>query len=169
MKRFVAGLALASAALLSGCAAPRSGLVLAPVGPSVSESAPITSPCTLVVFSAYDPLAHFNRLPERYVFTDYTILSDNGQLLQKVQNDRGGLLGEPKPVELSPGRYRVVARANGYGTVTVPVVIVAHQTTRVHLEGANGEARSAEAIPAAQTVRLPRGEFVGLRAPDSPF
>jgi hypothetical protein len=53
----------------------------------------------------------------------------------KRRNDNGTSWEGPAEVQLPPGKYRVVARANGYGTVTVPVTVAAKQTTTVHLEG----------------------------------
>jgi hypothetical protein len=117
----------------------------------------------LVVFSAYDQDAHFNDLPYRRVHSDYSILTTDGKLLQTVHNDNGTSAGGPKEVLLPAGRYQVVARANGYGAVTVPIVIGTHQTTTVHLEGGNpcgNMAPSGQANP----VRLPDGEIAGWRA-----
>jgi hypothetical protein len=147
---------------LAGCASNGPGLVLAPVGPPSSHSA-AGSASALVVFSAYDQGAHFNDLPSRRVHSDYRILATDGKLLQTVHNDDGTAVGSPKEVFLPAGRYQVVARANGYGAVTVPVVIGTHQTTTVHLEGGNPWGSKAPSEP-ANTVRLPDGEIVGWRA-----
>lgn len=153
---------LLAALPLAGCASNSPGLVLAPVGPPVSNS-PAVSASSLVVFSAFDQEAHFNDLPYRRVHSDYRILTTDGKLLQTVHNDNGTAVGGPKEVHLPAGRYQVVARANGYGAVTVPVVIETNQTTTVHLEG--GKAWGGTA-PAKQTnpVRLPDGGIVGWRA-----
>ena len=119
---------------LAGCALNGHGLVLAPVGP---PPFPVTadSDGSLVVFSAYDQNAHLNGLPYRRVHSDYTILTADSRLLQTVHNDNGTSVEGPKDVLLPAGWYQVVARANGYGAVTVPVVICSNQTTTVHLEG----------------------------------
>ena len=61
---------------------------------------------------------------------------------------------------LAPGKYRVVAHANGYGTVTVPVVIDATHVTTVHL---NGGSSDETADNQNDTVRLPDGNVVGWR------
>jgi hypothetical protein len=147
---------------LAGCASNGPGLVLAPVGPSAFH-ARAGSAGSLVVFSAYDQGAHFNDLPYRRVHSDYSILATDGKLLQTVHNDNGTAVGSPKEVLLPAGRYQIVARANGYGAVTVPVVVGTNQTTTVHLEGGNpwgSKAPSAQANP----VRLPDGQIVGWRA-----
>jgi hypothetical protein len=147
---------------LAGCAYDGHGLVLAPVGPP-SPQPTSGADGSLVVFSAYDPNAHFNSLPYRRIHSDYAILTADGKLLQNVHNDNGTSVEGPKEVLLPAGRYQVVARANGYGDVTVPVVIGAKQITTVHLEGGNpwgSKAPSKQANP----VRLPDGEIVGWRA-----
>jgi hypothetical protein len=119
-----------------------------------------------VVFSAFDPQARFNGYPYRRYYTSYKIFSPDGQLLQTVQNDNGTLAEGPREVALPPGTYRVIARANGRGFVTVPVVIVPDRVTTVHLEGA---AAWSEKSPLARSnpVRLPDGEIVGWRSPGS--
>jgi len=126
---------LAAVLMTSGCASPKGGLVLAPVGPPSLPPAVDSSLGSLVVFSALDSQPHFNGFPYRHYYTDYKILSDDGKLAQKVRNDNGTSWEGPAEVQLPPGKYRVVARANGYGTVTVPVTVAAKQTTTVHLEG----------------------------------
>jgi hypothetical protein len=163
MKSLIASAFLMTAGLLSGCACARGGLVLAPVGPASFQPATESSNGTLVVFSAYDPNADFNSLPSRLRYTDYKVFSAEGRLLQSVQNDNGTGLGGAREVSLPAGSYRVVARANAYGKVTVPVVIVARQTTTVHLEGGGAWGTGA---PVAQgnPVCLPDGRIVGWRA-----
>jgi hypothetical protein len=112
---------------------------------------------------AYDQNAHVNSLPYRRVHSDYTIFTADSELLRTVHNDNGTSIEGPKEVLLPVGRYQIVARANGYGAVTVPVVISSNQTTTVHLEGGNPWGSNA---PSAQMnpVRLPNGEVVGWRA-----
>lgn len=148
-----------------GCASH--GLVLAPVGPPTHQrvAASTGSPSgSLVVFSALDPSPHFNALPYRTFYSDYRVFSESGALLQRVHNDNGTSLDGPKTVTLPPGNYRVVANANGYGVVTVPVVIVDHETTTVHLEGGSSWPGTTP-IAQANPVRLPDGQVVGWRAP----
>jgi len=67
---------------------------------------------------------------------------------------------------LPAGTYRVVARANGYGIVTVPVVIEKNQVTTVHLEG-GGSWENEVARSQSDAVRLPDGRIVGWRAPQA--
>lgn len=65
----------------------------------------------------------------------YKILSPDGTLLHEIRNDPGNKIGGPTQVPLAAGSYTVVARANGYRTVEVPVVIAGDKTTVLHLEG----------------------------------
>lgn len=163
MKLHFAASILAAAALLSGCASHRPALVLDPVGPPPFASAAAGSSGTLKVFSAYEQGANFNSPPYRREYSDYRIFSVDGHLLQTVQNDSGTLSGAPKRVELPAGSYRVVARANGYGEVTVPVDIRAGQVTTVHLEGSPSWPNRSQ-LAASNPVRLPHGEIAGWRA-----
>ena len=121
----------------------------------------------LVVFSAYDPHPPTSgRNSEDDYFTDYQILTLDGRLLKKVSNQLNPLIGlGPARVELAPGWYRVVAAANGFGIVTVPVEIVKNRVTTLHLEGGASQPTEAGATP-NNTVRLPDGRIVGWRATD---
>ena len=124
-----------AAVLGSGCAFHERGLVLDPVGPAAFTSEPDPSNGSLVVYSALDQAPHFNGVSYHIYYSDYKVLSDEGALLRKIHNDSDSVTEGPVRVKLQPGRYRVFARANGYGWITVPVVIATHQTTTVHLEG----------------------------------
>ena len=158
----VAGI-LAAAAFLSGCVSRGPGLVLDPVGPPPLPAAVTGSSGSLRVFSAFEQGADFNSPAYRRQYTDYKILSTDGNLLQTVPNDRRTLGDNPRRVDLPVGRYRVVARANGYGAVTVPVVIRANQLTTVHLEGSPSWPNQTQ-LAASNPVRLPGGEIAGWRA-----
>jgi hypothetical protein len=155
---------IAIGALLSGCVSERDRLVLDPVGPHAPQTSSVSSPNgTLVVYSAYDVGANVNaRDPYRPVHSDYKIFSLDGNLLRAVQNDSGTILQEPVPVELLAGKYRVVANANGYGQVTIPVFIKAQQTTVLHLEGGDSWSNQAK-FNQTDGVRLPDGQVVGWR------
>jgi hypothetical protein len=151
---------------LAGCASNGPGLVLAPVGPPVSHST-AGSASALVVFSACDQSAHFNDLPYRRVHSDYRILTTDGKLVQTVHNDNGTAAGGPKEVLLPPGQYQVVARANGYGAVTVPVIIGTNQITTVHLEGGYLLEQSGQA-PGKTPARVKAGAGPLIKNPDAP-
>jgi hypothetical protein len=157
-------LPLLALAALVGCASPKQALVLDPIGPEPRSASGSAAQGSLVVFSAFDTTADWNRSPYRRRFTDYQILSaDGNHVVQLVQNNRETLLNNPPAVGLPAGSYRVVARANGYGTITAPVVIKPGQTTTVHLEGSVWWPRSSP-IFASNPVRLPKGEIAGWRA-----
>lgn len=156
--------ALSAAALLAGCTFAQRALVLGPVGPSVAQSQNIDSKGTLVVYSALDvhepDMSGFGDVQRH---SDYKLFTEDGKLLQFVHNHPHHLDEEPAPVRLPAGRYRVVADSNGYGVVTVLVVIEASQTTTVHLEG-GGSWPNEAAFTKANSVRLPDGQVVGYRA-----
>jgi len=155
---------MAAGILLIGCVTSKSGLVLDPVGPSIAQP-PAAHPNTgtLTVYSAFDVNADFNsRDPDREEYSNYRINLPDGKLLRRVQNDNGSNFGSPAEVSLAPGNYRVVARANGFGTVNIPVTVSRDHVTTVHLEGGHS---SGPAYNANQNdpVRLPDGNIVGWR------
>lgn len=100
---------------------------------------------------------------DRQAHASYKILSEDGKLLQKVRNDPGNMAGGPTGVQLAAGSYHVVARANGYGLVTVPVVILGGKVTVVHLESGGSWPDRSQMIQVG-AVRLPDGRVIGWRA-----
>ncbi|HEV2436822.1 MAG TPA: hypothetical protein VG077_12550 [Verrucomicrobiae bacterium] len=165
MKAISASLTAVTGVFLLGCTTGRSGLALDAVGPSPAQTAPARSTTgTLVVYSAYDVNADFNsRDPYRPEYSGYKIFTATGKLWQRVHNDTGTLLQGPASVVLPTGKYRVVARANGYGRVTVPIIIEAKRTTVLRLDG-GGAWRHKLAFNQTNAVRLPDGRIVGWRA-----
>ena len=87
-------------------------------------------------------------------------MAEDDQLLRTVHNDYDNAWEGPREVELAPGKYRIVAQAAKYGTVTVPVLIAAHQITRVNLTGTPIDG-DKEASTDPDVVCLPKGEIVG--------
>ena len=166
MKAFFTLMLILAIAVLSGCATGKNGLALDPVGPSPDQPATVNSTNgTLLVYSAYDVNADFagrdRRSPE---YSDYKILTTDGNLLQKVHNNSGTILQDPVAVELSPGKYHVVAHVNGYVRyVAVQVVIASRQTTVLHLEG-GGFWPDESAFNQTNAVRLPDGVVIGWKA-----
>lgn len=163
MKSLLTATVLAGVALVSGCASNKHAVALDAVGPPPLPSAAPGPKGALVVYSAFDPNADFNDIPYLRRYTDYRILSEAGQLLQVVHNNNDTLLESPQKVELPVGKYRVIAQANGYKTVTLPVVILADRLTTVHLDGAASWSDNA-AMLRSNPVRLPDGEIAGWRA-----
>jgi hypothetical protein len=157
----LATLAIAGLLLTAGCLTHKPGLVLDPVGPPPGLSSGSETTGSLIVFSAFDPTG-VHRM-DRQAHTSYKILSEDGKLLQKVRNDSGNMAGGPTSVQLAAGSYHVVAGANGYGLVTVPVVVLGGKVTVVHLDGGGSWPDRAQMIQVG-AVRLPDGRVVGWRA-----
>lgn len=164
MKTCYAVVLLTAATLWSGCAFGPRDMVLEPVGPSPTSVAGNNGEGSLVVYTAYDVNAPgLGDYEHRHHYTDYKILTDDGKLRQTVHNDIGTSVRQAAQVNLPAGTYRVVANANGYGTVTVPVVIGPNRLTVVHLEG-GASWPDMNTDNQASAVRLPDGEIVGWRA-----
>ena len=158
----VGGVAL----LLAGCATSHNGMVLDSVGPAPTSTVnPAVPDGSLLVYSAYEVNADFSsRDTRRPEYSAYRILSTDGRLQQVVHNNTDTMLQRPKQVALPAGNYRVVAEANGYGVVTVPITIAAGEMTFVHLQG--GVAwPDHPAFDQSNAVRLPDGEVVGWKSP----
>lgn len=150
-----------AAALLSGCASFHHGLVLDTVGPAPGAGVARQGQGTLVVYSANKVNADFNsRDPNRPEYSDYRILGNDGKMLKWVHNITDDIFQGPVAVKLSAGKYFVVARSNGYGLVTVPVVVAGNQNTVVRLDGRRDESMADK----AEAVCLPDGEIVGWKA-----
>jgi hypothetical protein len=164
MKAFFTLIVIAAGTLLSGCATGKNGLALDTVGPPLPQpTAASSTNGTLLVYSAYEVNADFNaRDPNRPEYSDYKILTSDGKLLQRVHNNSGTILQDAVTVELSPGKYNVIARANGYGYVTVPVMIVTQQNTILHLEG-GGFWPDESTFNQTNAVRLPDGQIIGWK------
>jgi hypothetical protein len=156
---------LTAATLWSGCAFGPRDMVLERVGPSPASVADNNGEGSLVVYTAYDVSApSIGDYEHRHHYTNYKILTDDGKLLQTVHNDVGTSVRQAAQVNLPAGTYRVVANANGYGTVTVPLVIGSNRLTVVHLEG-GATWPDMSAGDQASAVHFPDGEIVGWRAP----
>lgn len=150
-------------AWLAGCASSNQARI-EPVGPRPSAAAVQSGDNgTLIVYSAFATDADFyNRNPYGRRYTDYKILTADGHLVEKVHNNNDTVVQDAVPVNLPPGSYQVKAQSNGYGRVTVPVVIAANQTTILHLDG-GGAWQKRESFNETNTVRLPGGDIIGYR------
>src|SRR5580693_8403090 len=102
MKKLIASTlsVVTSAALVAGCASTRhTSLVLDPVGPPVAQPAVAAGQGSLIVFSAFDSHADFEAAnPYKRHFSDYKVLSPDGQLVRAVHNDPGNLSDNPAEV-----------------------------------------------------------------------
>ena len=151
-------------ALVCGCASGQRNLVLESVGPPVARPYTPVTTGTLIVFSAFDVHApSAGDFEDVQSHTDYKIFSNDGKMLQVVHNHPRSVDEEPAHVQLSAGTYRIVADSNGYGVVTVPVIIKANQVTTIHLEG-GGSWPDETVFTKDNSVRLPDGQIVGYRA-----
>jgi hypothetical protein len=164
MKVYFTLAVLTAGGFLSGCMSGQNRLILDTVGPALNEASATTSTNgILLVYSAYRRNADFNALDSRRPeYSDYKIFAADGTLLQHVQNNSGTVLQDPVPVALPPGKYTVIARANGYGFVTVPVLVAAQQTTVLHLEGGDPWP-GASGFNQTNAVRLPDGRVIGWK------
>ena len=145
---------------LSACAT-RQTTVLPPVGSAPFEQARSSPEGALVVYSAPDQGSTSD--PDAYPHhSGYRIYFDDGKQLKYVNNWVATFSDEPAIVGLAPGRYKVVARAVRFGTVTVPVVIEAGKTTAVHLDESQLPKRKDRA--SSDFVHLPNGFAVGWAA-----
>ena len=159
-----AGVGVLAVGLLAGCAGTRHALALGAIGPAPAITSGEGAEGSLQVFSAFDPTPDLQRTPYRRRHTAYRILAGKDHhLVREVANDNGTSAGGPQRVDLPVGEYTVIARANSYGTVTVPVIIRPRQLTTVHLEGGVWWPKGL-AIEDSDPVRLPGGEIAGWRA-----
>lgn len=167
MKDSLIVILILAVAFLSGCVTGNNGPVLATVGPQDQSAFVNSTNGTLVVYSAYDVNASFNNRDSREpVYSDYDILSSTGKPLSRVHNNSGTLLQDPLAVELPPGKYTVMASANGYvRRVMIPTIIKAGRTTIIHLEG-GGFWPNESAFNQTNAVRLPDGVIVGWKVSD---
>jgi len=115
-----------------------------------------------VVFSAEDFGIPGNETLRYY--SGYTIRSADGKRLKYINNRTGPRGEQAARVSLPPGRYKVVARAAAFGTVTVPVLLEAGKTTFVHLDGS--ELVGSSTTSTTGFVSLPDGLIIGWRAKD---
>jgi hypothetical protein len=169
MKTILNLIVILAGTILSGCATGN-GLVLDTVGPPISQPSQPTMTTstptngTLTVYSAFRRNADFNaRDPRRPEYSDYELFSTTGKLLQRVHNNSGTVFQDAVSLELPPGKYNVHARANGYGFVTVPVIVEAQRKTILHLEG-GGFWPDESVFNQTNAVRLPDGLVIGWKA-----
>jgi hypothetical protein len=155
--------------LFCGCVTRAPHPIADTVGP-VPSAAQTTGSTngTLLVYSAFKRNADFDSSdPRRAEHSDYRILDANGQLVRKVHNLTPTADQDAVPVELPPGNYQVVARANGYGYLDIPVLIEQQRCTVVHLEG-GGFWPDESSFNETNSVRLPDGQIIGWKSAVGP-
>jgi hypothetical protein len=162
------GTIAAGIALLAGCVTGTARFTSDIVGPVPSTSVSDDSTNgTLVVYSAYKRNADFNSIDDnRPEHSDYKILSNDGRLLRRVHNLGATPFEDAVTVELPAGKYQVVARVNGYGYLTIPVLIESQRSTVLHLEG-GGFWPEGSGFNQTNAVRLPDGQIIGWKGPEN--
>jgi hypothetical protein len=168
-KSLLAVPALSAVLLLSGCASHANKLALAPVGPAPMPTADGQSTDgSLVVYSALESYPDLNAEnagwdTKHQEYSSYKILRADGTPLKSVANNAGRWTLHPQQVELPAGEYRIVAEANGYGRVKVPIIIAVNRVTVLHLDG-DGFWPHEYGFNTTNSVQLPNGQIIGWRA-----
>ena len=152
------------AAWLTGCASPRGQLVLDPVGPQNPRGSVSRGNGMLQVFSQTEQRNSGGNL--YIVHTPYWVYSTNGIKVRAVENHVGYTDQAPMRVLLPAGEYRVIARAECYGLVTVPTIVEGNRVTQIFLDGAGLPGARGE--DSSKLVFLPGGPAIGFRAAPPP-
>ena len=151
---------LVAMSLAVSCALVPSPITLQTVGPSPYGSPEPVSTGRLRVDTAVKCYCYDRQ--SYCVHTDYGIYDANGDRLRSVRNAASFHTLDPAVVSLSPGSYSIVAWADGYELVKVPVVIRPGRVTVVNLETDKNKR-----FPDAQAddmVRMADGRMVGWSA-----
>jgi hypothetical protein len=152
--------ALLCVIFISGCVAPGPVVLQNPVGPWKQRPTADDRSGQLIVYSATRVTT--SDQSEYPVHTPYTIYGPDEKPVRRVNNTSGLFSQSPATVSLPAGAYHVKALATDAGFVIVPVIIEAHQTTVVDLDGTalpQGSRSNADAD--ISWVRLPDGHVVG--------
>jgi hypothetical protein len=140
-----------------GCSSTHNLAVTEPVGPGRSEAARSGA---LQVYTATEEHADGDNTYYR-PHKEYLVYTKKGQKVKFVLNHVGTMDETPSIVYLASGSYDVLAEAEGYGRVRIPVVIKANRTTVVHLERGW---KAPENAQASDLVRMPDGQPIGWRS-----
>ncbi len=164
-------LVAAVTSMLPGCSTPTT-TVLPAVGPNPLGAVHAGPNGDLQVFAAPEGESDINTMqeeqnigiPQYHHRTSYSIYDSRGKLVETLTDDLGSdFKRSPRRISLPAGTYSVKAlMAVGFGQwVTLPVVIEAGRTTRVHL---NGDWKPPGNTPANEIVQASDGISVGWRA-----
>jgi hypothetical protein len=151
-------LSLVGCTIMVGCSS--TPIVLEPVGPAPANAAVPSHEGFLQVYTATEP--HPDGDDTYYPHSSYHILTEAGKLWKYVPNHTGTMDESPAVVRIPAGNYKVVARTDGYGRVTVPVVVKGDKLTEVKLE--TWGRKKTPLTNEAAVVQLPNGYVVGWRA-----
>lgn len=159
IKRLLKFAAVTAAFVVGGCATPR--LALDPVGPAPETKGAALGEGYLKVFSAREGQLYGGDTPYS-PHSEYHVRTPAGQPVKHVQNHVGPMDESAMLVSLPTGRYEVLAEADGFGRVRVPILIKQGELTEVNLETIGRSKGNAGNDP--RLVRLPNGWAVGWRA-----
>ncbi len=160
MKRLLMLCWLGASTFAMSCALTTKPVVLGTVGPDPTAKVLATTTGFLKVYTAvkcypYDRQYYFGH-------TDYGVYDAAVKRVKSVQNAAWFHDLAPALVTLPAGTYNVVAWADGYELVEVPVVIKAGQLTEVNLEA--NRKPSITATAEGDVVRMNDGRIVGWSA-----
>lgn len=158
MKNISFILAVAIVLMLVGCAS--TPIVLNPVGPPPPGASAAPHQGYLRVYTTTQE--HKDGEDTYHPHTGYDIYTASGFRWKYVRNRIDDTDESPMVVVLPTGNYKIVGRADGYGRITVPVVIKGGMLTEVNLEG--WPRKKTPVTDEAEVVRLPNGYVVGWRA-----
>lgn len=144
--------------VLTGCST--TPVVLDPVGPPPPGATAPLHQGYLKVFTTTE--ARKDGEDTYYPHSGYHIYTASGVRWKYVPNRIDVTDESPMVVVIPVGNYKVVARADGYGRITVPIVINGGMLTEVNLETWNR--RKTSVSNEAAVVQLPNGYAVGWRA-----
>jgi hypothetical protein len=154
--------AVLAAVWLAGCSTPPvTKVVLEPIGPRLAGPSRGRDGFLRVYSATTDEQS--GQIPYK-VHTPYWVYTESGGKLRSIPNHVGVTDQAPMTIRLPPGRYQVLAQADGVGLVTAPVVVAAGMLTEVHLTHAGMEVPAG--VAESELVRLPTGRVAGYRARD---
>ena len=155
---FRTGLAVACGLILFNNCATTPPIVLETVGPE-SPGRSGTGKGYLLVYSATDKVQD-GKL-DFFPHTGYTVYDATGKFVHYTPNRVGNTDPVPVTIPLAAGIYKVVARAELYGRVTVPVKIDNGKLTVVYLE--RGGMPQKVRPKNREFITLPKGDIVGVK------
>jgi hypothetical protein len=152
------------ALVVVGCASapPTTEVTLDPIGPHLAGPSRGSQGFLRVHTATTDEQS--GKIPYQ-VHTPYWVYSEGGEKVRSVANHVGITDQSPMTVRLPSGRYRVLARADGLGLVTVPILVSGGMLTEVFLQHRGMDVPTGTSE--AELVRLPGGRVAGHRAKDT--
>jgi hypothetical protein len=148
---------------LLGCATVQNSNLVETVGPGPLKWAGKSPRASLIVYTATE--CHPDGGTYYYPHQGYLIYTEAGRLLESVANHVGTMDQAPAIVPLPPGNYTILAPAEGYGRIRVPVQIEPHRPTVVYLDR---QWQPPAGTDPATLVRMPGGPAIGWRADPTP-